>query len=274
MVIPVILLLISVIIVVNTYKTHGDIVIKDVSLTGGVTARIEVNADTEKLAKSLSEKLNQEVLVKKISNFGSEEATGIIIETSEIEISLLEAAIEEELKIELNDKNYSAEQTGSSLGKSFYKQMIKAVLFAFLLMAITVLIAFRSFIPAIAVVGAAFFDLITTIATLDILEIKISTAGIAALLLLIGYSIDTDVLLTTRVLKRQGELKSKIFSSIKTGMTMTFTTLAALTVGAIASNAEIIRQMFIIIIIGLLFDMISTWIVNVYIIKKYVERRE
>ena len=71
----------------------------------------------------------------------------------------------------------------------------------------------------------------------------------------------------------EGDLREKIFSSMKTGLTMTITTLVALTVGILVTNAEVIRQMFTIIIIGLLFDVLSTYIMNVWILKKYMERK-
>ena len=41
------------------------------------------------------------------------------------------------------------------------------------------------------------------LALIDFLGIEISAAGIAAFLMLIGYSVDTDILLTSRALKRK-----------------------------------------------------------------------
>ena len=94
------------------------------------------------------------------------------------------------------------EITGSTLGNAFYTQMLSALFFAFLFMGIVVFVTFRSLVPSIAVIVAAFADILLTLVTANYLGITISGAGIAALLLLIGYSIDTDILLTTRVLKR------------------------------------------------------------------------
>lgn len=263
------------IVIGKTIHDTGDFVLKDVSLTGGVSARIEIPVEVDKVEAALEKSLGQDVLVKRLAEFGSDEQTGFTVEAGgDITADQLENALHTELGLELNDENFSVEQTGSSLGQSFYKQMVGAIAFAFLLMAIVVFITFRAVIPSIAVVAAALFDMVATIAVLDILGIKLSTAGIAALLLLIGYSIDTDVLLTTRVLRRDGETKEKIFSSIKTGMTMTFTAIAALLAGLLVSNSDVIREMFLIVIVGLAFDLISTWVTNVWLVRWYAERKK
>lgn len=265
----------SFVVIGKTVHDTGDFVLKDVSLTGGVSARVEIPVEVDLVKSTLEESLGQDVLVKRLAEFGSDTQTGFTLEVGgDVTGDQIEKVLTEELGLELTSDNFSVEQTGSSLGASFYKQMVGAVVFAFILMAIVVFVTFRTVIPSLAVVSAALFDMVATIAMLNILGISISTAGIAALLLLIGYSIDTDVLLTTRVLKREGEIKEKIFSSVKTGMTMTLTTFIALLAGLFVSNSEVIREMFLIIIIGLLFDLISTWGTNVWMIKKYAERKK
>ena len=94
--------------------------------------------------------------------------------------------------------------------------MLVALGLSFLFIAIVVFITFRSFIPSIAVVYAAFMDIVIPVAITLLFNIKISAAGISALLMLIGYSIDTDILLTTRVLKRkEGRIWERMISSKK-----------------------------------------------------------
>jgi len=86
-------------------------------------------------------------------------------------------------------------------------------------MSIVVFIIFRTPIPSIAVIFAAFTDIVLTIATANLLGMSVSTAGIVAILMLIGYSVDSDILLTTRVLKRKDErVNSRIFGAFKTGI--------------------------------------------------------
>jgi len=121
---------------------------------------------------------------------------------------------------------------------------------------------------------AAVSNIAMTIAVIDIFGIKIETAGIAALLMLIGYSVDTDILLTTRVLKRtEGTLMDRILGAMKTGMTMTITAIAAVLVAYIFTQSETLRQIMLILMIGLFFDMFNTWIQNTGILMLYVQHK-
>ena len=62
---------------------------------------------------------------------------------------------------------------------------------------------------------------------MTIVGIELTLPTTAALLMLIGYSVDSDILLTMRVLKRQGKLDEKLAGAFHTGIIMTTTTLAA-----------------------------------------------
>jgi len=129
-------------------------------------------------------------------------------------------------------------------------------------------------VPSLAVILAAFSDIVVTVAVVNLLGIKLGTAGIAAFLMLIGYSVDTDILLTTRVLKRkEGTEFERILSSVSTGMTMTLTAITAVAVAIIFTQNDTIRQIMTILLIGLLADIINTWIQNVGILRFYLERK-
>ena len=102
---------------------------------------------------------------------------------------------------------------------------------------------------------------------------KMSTSGIVALLLLIGYSVDTDILLSTRVLKRkEGSVMDRVYSAMKTGLTMTVTTFIAVSVAMIFTQSIVIKQIMFILLIGLVVDIIMTYIQNVGLIRIFLER--
>ncbi len=276
--IPVLLFLISLVVIGGFYSKNGDFFKKDVTLTGGlsVTINTEKQIDIEELGDFLKNNFeNSDVFLRKLSEFGTNKQVGIIIEASELEEKELKPVLEDKIGIVLTDENYSVEEAGGSLGESFYNQMVKAIIIAFILMGIVVLIVFRTVIPSLAVISAALFDIIITIGIINLLGIRLSTAGISALLLLIGYSVDTDILLTTRVLKRsEGSVNKRILDSMKTGLTMTFTTISALGVGFFVTNSPVLKQMFTIILIGLFIDILSTYLTNAGILKWYAERKE
>ena len=111
-----------------------------------------------------------------------------------------------------------------------------------------------------------------------VFKVPLSLATIPALLMLVGYSVDTDIMLTTRLLKRrEGTAADRTIGAMKTGLTMTFTTLAALTVMLSISffnQITIIFEIAAVIFFGLLGDLISTWMMNAPILLWYVEKKK
>ena len=274
-VVPIILLVFSLIVVGSFFYRTGELFERDVSLKGGVSATIyEKNIDAEKLEKFLEEKLNTDIFVRKLGDVASNKNIGVVVEIGDEASDELKNNIEEATGISLSRENFSIEVVSSSLGESFYRGLLKAVLISFALMAVVIFVAFRSFIPSAAVLLSAFLDIIFPLAIIELLGIKINAAGIAAFLLVIGYSVDTDILLTTKVLKRrEGNLYSRIIDSAKTGLTMTFATLTALSVAYVVTTSFVLKQMFLIIVIALLVDIVSTYFMNSGILIWYCKKR-
>lgn len=166
-------------------------------------------------------------------------------------------------------------QIGESFGKTLQDQAFIALIIAFIGMAIVVFVSFRTFIPSVAVVLSAFADMVMTAAMMNVLGIQLTLGTVAALLMLIGYSVDSDILLTTRVLKRQGKLNDKLAGAFHTGIIMTSTTIAAVTVLLIVSWAgqvEVVEEISAVLLMGLFFDILNTWLTNVGILKWYVQK--
>ncbi|MDD4566398.1 preprotein translocase subunit SecF [Methanoculleus chikugoensis] len=167
------------------------------------------------------------------------------------------------------------DQIGETFGKTLQGQAFLAMIFSFIGMAVVVLIAFRSVVPAGAVVLAAFADIAITAGVMQIIGIPLSLGTTAALLMLIGYSVDSDILLTTRLLKRKGKLEEKLAGAFRTGIIMTTTTLAAIAamwVVATAGQIQIISEIASVLLIGLFVDLMNTWMLNAGILKEYILR--
>lgn len=276
LIIPFLLLLLAIGQLGFQYATTGDFLNKGVSLKGGLTIMIQdVSSDIVELDNYLSANFPEyDISVRELSSAGIQ--TGILIEadiTRADDIKSFVADIEEKLSVTPDD--YSLEQMGSSLGQSFFKETLIALLIAFLCMGLVVFLYFRIFIPSIAVILAAASDMIITAAIINILDIKLSTAGIAAFLMLVGYSVDTDILLSTRILRRKtGTVLDGLYRAMKTGMIMTATTLVAVTIGLFVSESEVLKQIMTILLIGLAVDLINTWIQNAGLLRLYLEKRK
>jgi preprotein translocase subunit SecF len=273
--IPAILLLLSFIYMGIFYSKNGDFMYKDISLTGGTSVTIYDQISVDQIKQDLSDQLDS-LDVREIFDLLTQEQKAVIIETKS-DADTTREVLEDYLGYSLDEENSSFEFTGSSLSESFFKQLLIAVIIAFFLMAIVVFILFRTFVPSLAVIIAAFADILMTLTLFNLLGMKMSSAGIVAFLMLIGYSVDTDILLTNRVLRRHGEsVNRKIWGAFKTGMTMVLTSLFAVVFALIivGSFSGILTQIFTILIIGLSFDIFNTWVTNVSIIKWYALKKE
>ena len=175
------------------------------------------------------------------------------------------------------EKNYPVHESVSSIdptfGKSNQSMAVLALIISFIGMSIVVFISFRTFIPSCAVVLSAFADMAMTAAAMSLLGLTLTLGTTAALLMLIGYSVDSDILLTTRVLKRQGKLNEKLTGAFHTGIIMTSTTFAAAIAMFIVSwlgGVEIMWEISAVLLIGLVADVLNTWLTNAGILKWYV----
>ena len=278
LIIPFALLFIAIVLIAFKVATTGDFINRDVSLKGGITVTIPItnNVNIINLENKLKNDFpRNDVRVRSLSKLGNQ--IGMIVEADleQDKAQLLLEKIQQEANLRLEEKGYTIEIIGSSLGASFFREIVIALLIAFLFMGVVVFLYFRTFVPSIAVILAAFSDIVVTLAVANLLNFKLSSAGIAAFLMLIGYSVDTDILLSTRVLKRkEGDVIDRVLGATKTGLTMTMTTIVAVIATLLFTESEVIRQIMSILLIGLCVDIINTWIQNVGLLRLYLERKE
>ncbi|WP_297490113.1 protein translocase subunit SecF [Thermococcus sp.] len=158
-----------------------------------------------------------------------------------------------------------------TFGRIAQRQGIKAVIYAFLGMAVVVLLFFRDLVPSGTIIFSAFSDMTIALATMALLGIDLTTATIAALLMLIGYTVDSNILLTTRLLRRKEDtMEDAYLSAVSTGFAMSTTTLGALTVLWLISTSQVIDNISIVLIFGLLADFMNTWILNAGVLRWYL----
>ena len=145
---------------------------------------------------------------------------------------------------------------------------------AFIGMAIVVFFLFRKLVPSLAVVLSALGDILIPLAIMNLLGIQLSLGTVAALLMLIGYSVDSDILLTNHILKSKGNFYESTYNAMRTGLTMTFTSLSAITVMTISSflfGVDLLTSIGVVLIFGLLVDLLNTYLLNFSLLRWYVE---
>lgn len=271
---PVILVIISLVYLFSFNRAHGDLLYRDTSLAGGTTITLQGDYNVEQIENSLGSEF-PDLQVRSISDLTSGRHIATIISSSS-EPEPLKVTLEELFEIQLTDQNSTIEFSGPTLGDNFYRQLGIALLFSFVLMSIVIFFLFRTFIPSIAVIFAAFANIIMALTAVNLMGIRLSAAGIAAFLMLVGYSVDTDILLTTRVLKKRGNsVNHRIYGAFKTGIFMTITALLAVLPAffIVTGLPDSFRQIFLILALGLSADIINTWLTNASILKWYANKK-
>ncbi|CAB3289553.1 Protein-export membrane protein SecF [Methanocaldococcus lauensis] len=245
---------------------------KSIDITGGTEITIKVDKDID--ISPLKESLDGIAEVKKLK---SADGYYIVIRVSEDKVDIAKEKIKEFFHVDsLDELNYSEKTVGAILSSKFFEEGFKAILFAFIFMAIAVYVAFRNPVASGVIILSAISDLIMALGGMSLFKIEISSATIAALLMVIGYSVDSNILLTTRVLKRLSkEFDEVVKDAMKTGLTMTLTTISAMTVLLIVVKlfipvAEILSNIATVLILALIADIINTWFLNAGILKYYI----
>jgi len=254
---PIIALAISLIYFGSVSLSGGEIIGKDIELSGGKRLTFEIATGTA-VDIPYKHHITSGVTHNLIVEIGYEED---------------EQAVIDDIKSKVNVGEVSIVSVGPALGEFFFSQMVTAIIIAFVFMSIIVFMLFRSFVPSIAVIFAAATDIILALFVMNIIGIDLSIPTIAALMTLIGYSVDTDILLTTEVLKSNQEENKweNIKRAAKTGLTLTTTTLVAMFAVFFISGSIILEQISSVLIIGLMIDIPVTWLTNTGLLRRYAK---
>lgn len=276
-IVPAVILLIAIILISIKVVETGEFLNKGITLSGGASVTVlKEGIDKDALLLELEAEFpDYEFNVRAIEDSGR--VVGALIETNmppenREEISRFDGLIKDFTGAERGD--ISTETTGAALGEAFFQQTIIAVLVAFLFIGVVVFIYFRSFVPSALTILSAFSDIVVTLAIVNLLGLSIGTAGIAAFLMLIGYSVDANIVLNMRTLKgKTGTLKEQIKSAFSTGLTMSVTTIVAISVAFIVVESPVLREIMLIMIIGLAVDVMNTWVQNAGLLRWYLESK-
>ncbi len=166
----------------------------------------------------------------------------------------------------------SESTVSASFGAGAQTEALLGVAIAFLGMSVLVFLMFRTFVPSIAVVASAFSDIVVPLALMNLFGIDLSLATVAALLMIIGYSVDSDLVLNNHILRRRGDFYESAHRAMQTGVTMTTTSLAAMSVMTIVAyllNVPLLPEIGIVLVFGLLADLMNTYLMNMSLLRWY-----
>jgi len=266
--VPLALLAVSLLIIVGWYVMTGAPANLGLEFTGGTELRIDVQGENprQQIDEAFSAEPESVQSVLGESNSG-DTSTFIVTFASD-------AASTQELREEASTFQIRAiDSVSASFGTDTGLLALGGVGVAFVGMSLLIFAMFRSFVPSIAVVMSAFSDVMIPLAMMNLLGIDLTLGTIAALLMLIGYSVDSDILLNNSVLRRSGDFYESTRRAMRTGVTMTVTSIAAMAVMTILASLfgiQIMTAIGLILVLGLMADLMNTYLLNVSLLRWYV----
>lgn len=174
----------------------------------------------------------------------------------------------------ISEDAVTIETMGPTITSIYSEQARNAMIGAFVAMGIIIFIAFRRPISIGSILLAVGLDMLGVLGCMALFGVELSLASIAGLLMLIGYAVDTNILLTTRVLKRVGgEPREQVVDAMRTGLMMSASTLIPLSALNLLTTSPQLYQLTAVLIFGIIIDIFNTWFLNAAIISRYAERQ-
>lgn len=269
MLVPLVVFLSAVVIFYGNLQATGEIVPRDIDLSGGTLATIY----TSSVAPGTKEDFESRGFnFREIKSYETGETVAVTIEAgseftgSEV-ISLVNTSFP--------GAEYDIRTVGPSLSESFMEGAQKAILFSFVAMGIILAFIFKQRIVAFTIVLSGFLNVAEAAAYMTLFGIKLSPHTIGALLMLMGWSVNSEVLFDTKIFREvEGDPKKRATDAMKTAMTMTLAISVSLLALYFVSTSSLIKDIVMVLLLGTIFDTINTWFQSLAMVLWYVEDKK
>ncbi len=259
-ILPVVIIILGI-----TFLVAGGGFVQDVDFAGGMTMYVEMGKEVDfdevsKVVKGAADSIGSAKVLKS-------DGTQIIIQTPPIERDVrnkIVEALKEEFKID-DAAILQVEDVTATMGAELRGQALKAAVIAVLLMLVYISIRFEFFTGASAVI-CLIHDVLIMLSFYAIFKIPMNANFIAAMLTIIGYSINNTIVVFDRVRENMGKVKkSDLKGLINTSVTQTlrrsfFTTLTTIipVVLLYILGVDSIKEFALPLIVGLLAGTYSS----------------
>ncbi|WP_435124219.1 protein translocase subunit SecF [Halobaculum sp. D14] len=263
--VPLAVLAVALVVIGGMFVATGAPVDPGIDFTGGTQLRVAVDAPSGQAQEQIRAAFS--ATPDTIQSVQGSDIYIVTFEKSDVSATQLEQQAQQ-----AGFTVQSTENVSAGFGQQTQWLALGGVVVAFLGMSVLVFGMFRSFVPSIAVVVSAFSDIVIPVALMNLLGIELTLGTVAALLMLIGYSVDSDILLNNHVLRRSGDFYESTHRAMRTGVTMTLTSLAAMAVMAVAATLlgiGLLSSIGIILVFGLAADLMNTYMLNLSLLRWY-----
>ena len=236
----------------------------DIDFSGGTEIQLNIgkevtNDDCNKINDIIEEKLGKKYVSSTTKSSADANMavirTGTAELTNEQQATLLEA-LDAEFGINHNEVECEINSVSATIGSRLLKTAIWSVIIAIVLMLVYIAIRFK-FASALAAVTCLCHDVLIMLTFYTIFQIPVNTNIIAALLTILGYSINATIIIFDRVRENSRRMDTDFADVVNASVRETFTTL--FTIGMIyILGVSSIRNFALPIIIGLVAGFFSS----------------
>jgi len=261
--VPLALLAIALLIILGAFLLTGSPVTLGLDFTGGTEMRFAVSDMSGGEIETAFEDAGIEVASLRSVGTGD----SYLLTTQETDTQALDAVADQ-----IGADVESVEARSPSFGSDTQQEALFGVVLAFVGMSVLVGLMFRTLVPSVAVVASAFSDIVIPIALMNVLGIDLTLGAVAALLMIIGYSVDSDILLNNHVLRRHGGFYESAYRAMRTGVSMTLTSIAAMVTMFVVAwylGIPLLDDIALILVFGLTADLLNTYMMNMSLLRWY-----
>ena len=261
--IPLAVLALAIVIIAAAFVVTGSPVSLGLDFTGGTELRLDAPGASAGDIESAYEDAGIEI--ESVRSVGS--GNSYLLTTQSTETDQLQSVAEDaEYDVE------SVQARSPAFGSDSQQQALLGIVIAFLGMSALVALMFRTFVPSIAIVASAFSDIVIPIALMNVFAIDMTLGAVAALLMIIGYSVDSDILLNNHILRRHGGFYESAYRAMRTGISMTLTSIGAMATMFVVAwyiGIPLLDDIALILVFGLTADLMNTYLLNMSLLRWY-----
>jgi preprotein translocase subunit SecF len=249
------------------YQTRGYTFVYSVDFTGGTQVLLDFSQPTS--GENVMKALEQNGLPGAVTRQFSPTKVLVRVKQFESDATGLAARIKQTLENALSGTQVTIDQVdsvGGGVGESLRWKSLRAVIVGLLLMLLYIAARFWSWGFALGSIISLFHDVLVVLTIFLLLDIEISINIIAAILTVLGYSINDTIIIFSRIRESMARHTGKTLEEItnisinetlrRTLLTSFATTLVVLSL--VLFGGEVLRGLALVLLIGFVFGTYSS----------------
>jgi len=253
------------------YFKYGYIINKSITISGGYVTLINNNYHITN--PEIQNTLNQ----MNITDYVLYNTPNIIyIESGkQINETLLINLLNQDYNIKLLPTDISIQQYSSLVGNLIFNQFLFFVILAMILAAFIIFISFRASKITLNIISTILFDVVGLLSILSITKYPIGANGFIGMLMILGFAIDNNVVLSTNIVKeKEKPFIERVRMSFRVGMLMEVIALYTLLLLYFIVPEPSVDEFAFVLSIAIILDLLYYLIGNIPLYKYFEAKKE